>query len=95
MRSRPTAPGNIIKYDVLEPMHLSIAEAARRLGVSRASLSRVVNGKAGISAGLALRLEKAGVSTARTWLAMQANYELWLAMQHERPKVRALQIRRT
>lgn len=94
MRSSPTAPGKIIKYDVLEPLHLSVAEAARRLGVSRASLSRVVNGKAAISADLALRLEQAGVSTARTWLAVQANYELWLAMRHEPPKVLALQIRR-
>lgn len=93
MMHKPTAPGSIIRYDVLEPLELSVAEAARRLGVTRASLSRVVNGKAGISADLALRLEKAGVSTARTWLAMQANYDLWLAMQHEPPKVRALQVR--
>ena len=45
---------------------------------------------AGAVAGL-LRLEQAGVSTARAWLAMQANYELWQAMQHEQPPVRALQ----
>jgi addiction module HigA family antidote len=50
----------------------------------------VLNGRAGISPALALRLEKAGISSARAWLAMQANYDLWQAMQHEQPPVRAL-----
>ncbi len=45
---------------------------------------------AGISPDLAIRLEKSGVSTARAWLAMQANHDLWLAMGHEQPQVRAL-----
>jgi len=93
MMHNPTAPGSIIRYDVLEPLELSVAEAARRLGVSRSSLSRVVNGKAAISVDLALRLEKAGVSTAQTWIAVQANYELWMAKQHEPPEVHALQVR--
>jgi addiction module HigA family antidote len=94
MVHNPTAPGSIIKHDVLEPLSLSVAEAARRLGVSRGSLSRVINCKAAISPDFALRLEKAGVGTARTWLALQANYELWLATQQEPPKVRALQVRK-
>ncbi len=53
--------------------------------MSRVALSRVVNGKAGISPDLALRLEKAGVSTARFWVNLQANYDLWQAMQYEQP----------
>ncbi len=59
--------------------------------MSRVALSRVVNGKAGISPDLALRLEKAGVSTARFWVNLQANYDLWQAIQHDQPPVRALQ----
>lgn len=86
-------PGGIIRHDVLEPLNLSVAEAARRLGVSSTSLSRVLNGKAAISPDLALRLEIAGVSTARSWLAVQANYELWQAKQHAQPTVRPLQAR--
>ena len=67
-------------------MGLSVTEAAGRL-----AMSRVLNGKAGISPDLAVRLEQAGVSTARAWLAMQANYDLWQAMQHKQPPVRPLQ----
>ena len=62
-----------------------MAEATDRL-----SISRVLNGKSGISSDLALRLEKAGVSTARFWIGLQANYDLWRAMQHKQPQVRAL-----
>ncbi len=79
-------PGEILKETVFAPLNLSVTEAARRL-----SLSRVLNGKAGISADLAIRLEKAGVSTARFWVTLQANYDLWVAMQREQPLVRALQ----
>lgn len=91
MMHNPSHPGVIIKHDVLEPLNLSVAEAARRLGVSRASLSRVINSKVAIGPDLALRLELAGVSTARSWLAVQANYELWQAEQHTQPTVRSLQ----
>ncbi|HLS69709.1 MAG TPA: HigA family addiction module antitoxin [Kiloniellales bacterium] len=87
----PPHPGEILKEDVIVPLGLSVTETAERLSMSRAALSRVLNGKAGISPDLAIRLEQAGVSTARAWLAMQANYELWQAMQHEQPPVRALQ----
>lgn len=72
----PPHPGEIIREDVLDELGLSVSEAAARLGVARVTLSRVLNGHAGISPNLALRLESAGVSTARTWLAMQMNYDL-------------------
>lgn len=90
MMHNPPHPGDVIKHDVLEPLSLSVAEAARRLGVSRTALSRVLNRETAIRPNLALRLEKAGVSTARSWLAMQADYELWQAMQHAQPTVRPL-----
>lgn len=87
----PPHPGEVLKEDVIAPLGLSVTEAAERLAMSRVAFSRVLNGKAGISPDLAVRLEQAGVSTARAWLAMQANYDLWQAMQHEQPPVRRLQ----
>lgn len=69
-------PGELLREDVLNPLGLEVTEAAHRLGVARTTLSRVLHGHAGISPNLALRLEKAGVSTARFWMALQSNYEL-------------------
>lgn len=69
-------PGEILREDVLAPLGLTVTKAAQRLGMTRPNLSRVLNGKAGISPELALRLELAGVSTARFWMALQVNYEL-------------------
>ena len=86
-----THPGEILKSTVFEPLELTVTDAADRLSMSRVALSRVINGKAGISPDLALRLESAGVSTARFWINLQANYDLWQAMQHEQPPVRPLQ----
>ena len=84
-------PGEILRDTVIVPMNLPVTEAAKRLAMTRVALSRVLNGKAGISPELALRLEKAGVSTARFWINLQANYDLWRAMQHEQPPVKRLQ----
>lgn len=86
----PAHPGEILREEVIDALGLSVTEAARRLGMSRVALSRVLNGKAGISPDLAIRLERAGVATARAWLQMQANYDLWQAMQREQPPVRPL-----
>lgn len=84
-------PGEILKETVFDALDISVTEAARRLALSRVALSRVLNGKGGISPDLALRLEKAGVGTARFWISLQANYDLWRAMQHTQPPVHALQ----
>lgn len=86
----PPHPGELLKEDVIAALGLSVTETAERLAMSRVALSRVLNGKAAISPDLAIRLEKAGVSTARAWLAMQVNYDLWHAMQHRQPRVRPL-----
>lgn len=80
-------PGQTIKAMVFDPMDLSVIEAAERLAMSRVALSRVLNGKAGISPDLAIRLEMAGVSTASFWMGLQSNYDLWLARQHKQPRV--------
>lgn len=80
-------PGEILRVDFLEPAHIEISVAAKRLGVSRTSLSRIVNGHTGISAEMAIRLERAGVSTARFWMNLQSNYALSLAMKRSQPAV--------
>ncbi|RRH68157.1 HigA family addiction module antitoxin [Falsigemmobacter faecalis] len=87
----PVHPGEILKEDVIAALGLSVTEAAEKLAMSRTRLSRVLACKAGIRPDLAIRLEQAGVSTARTWMAMQANYDLWQAMQHNQPPVIRLQ----
>lgn len=83
-------PGEIIRDTVLEPLGLSVSEAAKRLAMSRAALSRVLNGRAGISPDLAIRLEQAGVSTARFWLNLQLNYGLSVARRTAQPPVEPL-----
>lgn len=69
-------PGEMLKELVFTPLNLEVTEAAGRLGVSRTTLSRVLNGRAGISADLAVRLEMAGCSTAKFWFNLQLNYEI-------------------
>ncbi|WCJ61417.1 HigA family addiction module antitoxin [Agrobacterium tumefaciens] len=90
MMKFPVHPGELLREEVIVALQLSVTEAAERLGMSRVALSRVLNGRAGISPDLALRLERAGVSTARAWLAMQSNYDLAQAMKREQPPVRPL-----
>ncbi|HBX81603.1 MAG TPA: addiction module antidote protein, HigA family [Propionibacteriaceae bacterium] len=74
--NNPVHPGEILREDVLADLGLSVGVAASRLGISRVTLSRVLHGHARISPNLAVRLEEAGVSTARAWLAMQSAYDL-------------------
>ena len=91
MMKHPVHPGEMLWETTLEPLGLGVTEAARRLAMSRVALSRVINGKAGISPDLAIRLERAGVSTARFWLSLQTQYDLSKALEHEQPVVEALQ----
>jgi addiction module HigA family antidote len=79
----PPHPGHCIKDACLDPLGLSVTEAARVLGVARHTLSRVVNGQAGISPEMAIRLEKVGWSNADHWLRMQTAYDLAQARRHE------------
>lgn len=78
---QPPHPGLSVRHDCIEPLGLSVAEAARRLGVSRRQLSDIVNGRAGISAEMAIRLDKAFGGGAETWYRMQAAYDLARAME--------------
>ena len=72
----PPRPGRHIRLEYLEPLGLSVTEAARILGVTRANLSNTVNGKSGISPEMAVRLAKAFGGTAEIWLRLQAAYDL-------------------
>ena len=68
-------PGDIIREDIAKPLGLTVPELAASIGVSSEHLSEVLNGHKGISAELAEKLEIAGISTARFWKALQAQYE--------------------
>jgi addiction module HigA family antidote len=72
----PPHPGRIVRQECLEPLDLSVTEAARALGVTRQALNNLVNEKAGISPEMAVRLAKAFGSDAGTWLRMQTAYDL-------------------
>ena len=86
----PAHPGEILREDVLAGLGLSVTELARRLGVSRVALSRVIHGHAGVSPNLAYRLELAGIGTARLWLDMQTAKNLADEMAGEPPVVEKL-----
>ncbi|MCA9840121.1 MAG: HigA family addiction module antidote protein [Trueperaceae bacterium] len=73
----PPHPGEVLKGLYLDDMELTITYAAEALGVSRNSLSRVVNGKAAISPEMAFRIAKAFGGTAKSWLNMQLEYDYW------------------
>lgn len=77
----PPHPGMSIRYDCLEPLGLSVTDAAERLGISRKHLSDVVNGRSGISPEMAIRLDKAFGGGAHTWYRLQAAYDLAQAMK--------------
>lgn len=82
MRTRkrpPTHPGGIIKRQYLEPLSLTISELANALGVSRKTLSKIVNEHGSITPDMALRLSKAFKTTPELWLNLQQNYDLWNA----------------
>ena len=80
----PPHPGEILKELCLDPLGLSVSRAAAALGVSRKTLSAVLNGRARISPEMALRLSLAFDTSAESWLNQQAQYDLWVARQHQR-----------
>jgi addiction module HigA family antidote len=82
MRTRkrpPTHPGGILKRQYMEPLSLTVSELAVLLGVSRKTLSKIINERGSITPDMALRLSKAFKTTPELWLNMQQNYDLWQA----------------
>ena len=85
----PPHPGEVLR-EWLEG--ISVTAAAERLGVTRVSLSRVLNGAAGISADMDVRLSKALGTTPGTWYSMQADYDMWQAQKRFRGKVQPIHV---
>jgi addiction module HigA family antidote len=82
MRTRkrvPTHPGRILTSHYLEPLSLTITELARILGVSRKTVSKIVNERGSVTSDMALRLSRAFDTTPELWLNLQRNYDLWHA----------------
>ena len=83
----PPHPGEILRDGVFADTDISVTDFAQRLGVTRVALSRVLNGKAAISADMAVRLAAALGGSDESWLHMQANYDLWRARRALRTQV--------
>ena len=79
----PPHPGEVIKELCIEPLGLTVTEVAKGLGVSRKTLSALLNGRFGISPEMAIRLSKAFGGSAESWLIQQSQYDLWQAMQKQ------------
>jgi addiction module HigA family antidote len=73
---KPPHPGRVVRQECIEPLGLTVTEAAKRLGVTRQALNNLVNGKGGVSAEMAVRLSKAFGSSPEVWLGMQMEYDL-------------------
>lgn len=78
----PPHPGEVLRELCIEPLGLSVTEAAAGLGVSRKTLSAILNGRSGISAEMALRLSIAFDTTPESWLNQQSEYDLWVAREN-------------
>lgn len=77
----PPHPGEVIKSLCLEPLGITVTQAAEALGVSRKTLSAILNGRAGVSPEMAVRLSIAFSTTAESWMNQQIQYDLWHAEQ--------------
>ena len=78
----PPHPGEILRELCIEPLGISVTDAAKALGVTRKTLSGILNCRAGISPEMAIRLSKAFDVSAESWMNQQAQYDLWLAEQN-------------
>lgn len=83
MTRKPTHPGEVFLKDVLEPLGVSITDAAEDLGVSRKTLSEFVNEKSSLSPEMAIRIAKATNTTPESWMIMQMKLTLWRAEQEK------------
>ena len=80
----PPHPGEVLQTLCMEPLHLTVTEAARSLDVSRKTLSAILNGRAGISPEMAVRLSLAFDTSAESWLNQQLQYDLWHAERNRK-----------
>jgi addiction module HigA family antidote len=80
-KRKPTHPGEVLREDVIKPLGITITEVAKRLGVTRKTLSALLNGRASLSPEMAVKIGKSTGTTPESWLYMQAKLDLWLAEQ--------------
>ena len=80
----PPHPGEVLKELCIEPLGLTVTEAAKGLGVSRKTLSTILNGKSGISPEMAVRLSIAFNTSSESWLNQQSQYDLWQVEQRRK-----------
>jgi addiction module HigA family antidote len=80
----PPHPGEVLRQLCLEPLNLTVTDAARSLGVSRKALSSILNGRAGISPEMAVRFSIAFNTSSESWLNQQVQYDLWHAEKNRR-----------
>lgn len=86
----PAHPGEILLALYLEPMKITITEAAEALGISRKHLSEIINGKSAVSPDMAMRLATALGTEPDLWINLQAQFDIWTVTQGPKPKVRVL-----
>jgi len=79
MKRQPTHPGTILREDYLVPLEISVTEMAMNLGISRKTLSKILNEKGAVTPDMALRLARAFDTTPDLWLNLQKNFDLWNA----------------
>lgn len=87
----PPHPGEILRQLCIDPLGLSVTEAAKGLGVSRKTLSAILNGRSGVSPEMAVRLSLAFGTSSESWLNQQTQYDLWLA-EKGRQNLRVLRL---
>ena len=80
-RRKPTHPGEVLREDVIKPLGLTVTDAAKCLGITRRTLSALINCRASMSPEMAVRIAKATKTSPESWLYMQAKLDLWLAEQ--------------
>jgi addiction module HigA family antidote len=80
----PPHPGRIVRQECLEPLELTVTAAAKALGITRKTLSALLNGRSGLSAEMAIRLSKAFGSSPEMWLGLQMDYDLAQAQRTSR-----------
>ena len=79
MKRKPTHPGKVIQEDYLKPLSITITDMASTLGVSRKTLSKIINKRGAITPDMSLRLARAFDTTPDLWINLQKNYDLWQA----------------
>ena len=82
IQRKPTHPGEILREDVIKPLGLTVTEAAKRLGVTRKTLSALLNCKASLSPEMAIKIAKATETSPESWFNMQSKLDIWKASQH-------------